>query len=80
MASRILNRNFRYRNADTTDVRLTFARIRRQWRKAQSRADVEAPTPWKREELVTEKRAERLPGPRCCPRNWLCGRLPLVLS
>jgi hypothetical protein len=43
MASRILNRNFKYRNADTTDVRLTFARIRRQWRKAESRAVVEAP-------------------------------------
>ena len=33
MASRILDREFKYRNADSTDVRRTFARIRRALRK-----------------------------------------------
>ena len=33
----LFDADFRYRNADTTDVRLTFARIRREQRKAQKR-------------------------------------------
>ena len=33
----VFDAGFKYRNADTTDVRLTFARIRREQRKAQAR-------------------------------------------
>jgi hypothetical protein len=43
MAFRMLNRDFKYRNAESTDVRLTFARIRREQRKAQPRTDLAAP-------------------------------------
>ena len=43
MAFRIVNREFKYRNADSTDVRRTFARIRREQRRAQRRRDRELP-------------------------------------
>ena len=33
----VFDADFKYRNADTTDVRLTFARIRREQQKARSR-------------------------------------------
>jgi hypothetical protein len=33
----VFDADFRYRNADTTDVRLTFARIRREQQKARRR-------------------------------------------
>jgi hypothetical protein len=37
----VFDADFKYRNADTTDVRLTFARIRREQRKAQERTERE---------------------------------------
>lgn len=37
----VFDADFKYRNADTTDVSLTFARIRREQRKAQERAEAE---------------------------------------
>lgn len=43
MAFRIVKREFKYRNAESTDVRLTFARIRREQRRAQRRRDGELP-------------------------------------
>ena len=41
----VFDAEFKYRNADTTDVRLTFARIRREQRKAQERTERERATP-----------------------------------
>ena len=38
----VFDPNFKYRRADFTDVRLTFARIRRAQRNAQRRAQAEA--------------------------------------
>jgi len=43
MAFKIVKREFKYRNAESTDVRLTFARIRREQRMAQRRRDKELP-------------------------------------
>jgi hypothetical protein len=40
----IFHREFKYRNADCTDVRLTFERIRREQRRAQRAAQAEAAT------------------------------------
>ena len=37
----VFDADFKYRTADTTDVRLTFARIRREQRKAQARSERE---------------------------------------
>jgi hypothetical protein len=37
----VFDRRFKYRRADATDVRLTFARIRREQRNAQRRAAAE---------------------------------------
>lgn len=34
----VFDPRFRYRNADSTDVRLTFERIKREYRQAQRRA------------------------------------------
>jgi hypothetical protein len=38
----VFDPDFKYRNADTTDVRLTFERIKREQRKAQRRSEDEA--------------------------------------
>ena len=38
----IFDADFRYRNADTTDVRLTYARIRREQRKVERRKEHDA--------------------------------------
>lgn len=40
----VFDPRFKYRRADFTDVRLTFARIRRAQRNAQRRAEAEAPS------------------------------------
>ena len=45
MASRILDRDFKYRNADSTDVRRTFARIRKALRKQRAGDAQPAPEP-----------------------------------
>jgi len=44
MASRILDRDFKYRNADSTDVRRTFARIRKALRKQRAGGDAKPET------------------------------------
>lgn len=43
MASRILDRDFKYRNADSTDLRRTFARIRKAQRKQRLAAAKQVP-------------------------------------
>jgi hypothetical protein len=40
----VFDRDFKYRSADLTDVRLTFERIRREQRKARRRANAKLAT------------------------------------
>jgi hypothetical protein len=51
----VFDPRFRYRNADSTDVRLTFERIRREYRKTQRQLAEEQTT----QERSVEKELER---------------------
>lgn len=57
----VFDADFKYRTADTTDVRRTFARIRREQRKARARSE--------REGLLTAK-VVPIAAPANAPSHW----------